>query len=131
MALVFNMFPDEVERTKALGAVMAAFAAAAALGPVVGGMLLSWFWCCSVFLLNVPLMLVLVVVAPRVVPEFRNPDAARIDVASVVLSTLAVISAIYGVKQIAQNGVDLVPVLAIGAGAGLGASRRSMRGPPC
>ena len=49
MALVFNMFPDEVERTKALGAVMAAFAAAAALGPVVGGMLLSWFWCCSVF----------------------------------------------------------------------------------
>jgi MFS transporter, DHA2 family, multidrug resistance protein len=129
MALVFNLFPDEVERTKALGAVMASFAAGAALGPVVGGLLLSWFWWGSVFLLNVPLMLVLVVVGPRLLPEFRNPDAARIDVASVVLSTVAVMTAIYGVKQIAQNGVDPVPVLAIAAGAGLGAifARRQLR----
>jgi MFS transporter, DHA2 family, multidrug resistance protein len=103
MALVFNMFPDEVERTKALGAVMASFATGAALGPVVGGLLLSSFWWGSVFPLNAtdagarraP---------PGILPEFRNPDSAPIDVASVVLSTVAVISAIYGVKQIARDG---------------------------
>jgi DHA2 family multidrug resistance protein-like MFS transporter len=75
----------------------------------------------SVFLLNVSLMLVLVVLGPRILPAFRNPDAARIDVAGAVLSTVAVITAIYGVKQIACDGVDPVPVFAIAAGAGLGA----------
>jgi DHA2 family multidrug resistance protein-like MFS transporter len=109
--------------------MMGSFAAGAALGPVVGGLLLSSFWWGSVFLLNVPVMAVLVVVGPRILPEFRNPDAGRIDVASVVLSTAAVIGGIYGVKQIARDGIEVVPILAIVAGAGLGAvfARRQLR----
>ena len=53
-------------------------------------------------------------------PEFRNPDAGRIDLWSVVLSLLAVFAAIYGLKQIAQDGVDWLPSLSIVAGVFLG-----------
>jgi DHA2 family multidrug resistance protein-like MFS transporter len=129
MALVFSMFHEETQRTKAVGVMMSSFAAGAALGPVVGGVLLSAFWWGSVFLLNVPVMALLVALGPRVLPEFRNPDAARIDVASVVLSIAATLTAIYGVKQIARDGVDAVPVLAIVVGLAIGAVflRRQLR----
>jgi MFS transporter, DHA2 family, multidrug resistance protein len=129
MALVFSMFQDETQRTKAVGVMMSSFAAGAALGPVVGGVLLSTFWWGSVFVLNVPVMALLLVLGPRILPEFRNPDAAPIDVASVVLSIAATLTAIYGVKQIARDGVDAVPVLAVVVGLALGAVflRRQLR----
>jgi MFS transporter, DHA2 family, multidrug resistance protein len=71
----------------------------------------------------------LLVLGPRVLPEFRNPVAARIDVASVVLSIAATLTTIYGVKQIARDSVDAVPVLAIVIGLALGAAflRRQLR----
>jgi DHA2 family multidrug resistance protein-like MFS transporter len=74
-------------------------------------------------------MLVLVVAGRRILPEFRNPEAAPIDLASVALSTAAVITAIYGVKQIARDGVDPGPVVAIAVGLMLGAvfARRQLR----
>jgi DHA2 family multidrug resistance protein-like MFS transporter len=116
MSLVFALFPDEVERTKALGIVMSSFAAGAALGPVVGGALLASFWWGSVFLLNVPVMGLLLIFGPRLLPEVRNPGAGRIDAASVALSIVAMLTAVYGIKQAARGGVGLPSLAAIGAG---------------
>ncbi len=116
MALVFNMFPDEVERTKALGIVMSSFAAGAAVGPVLGGVLLDSFAWGSVFLVNVPVMALLLVAGPRLLPEFRNPDAARVDLVSVALSIAAVLAVIYGVKQLAVNGYDAAPAASAAVG---------------
>jgi MFS transporter, DHA2 family, multidrug resistance protein len=107
MALVFTLFPNEVERTKALAVIMSSFAAGAALGPVIGGALLASFWWGSVFLLNVPVMALLLVLGPRLLPEVRNPGAGHIDAASVALSIAAMLTAVYGIKQAVRAGLDL------------------------
>jgi MFS transporter, DHA2 family, multidrug resistance protein len=69
-----------------------------------------------VFLLALPVMAALLVLGPRVLPEYRDPDAGRLDPLSAAMSVLAVLGVIYGLKEIAQDGLGLVPVLAIVAG---------------
>jgi DHA2 family multidrug resistance protein-like MFS transporter len=90
------------------------------IGPVVGGLLLEFFWWGSVFLLAVPVMALLLVLGPVLLPEFRNPEAGRLDLFSAVLSLAAVLAVIYGLKQIAQDGLGLLPSLSIVAGLALG-----------
>ena len=60
---------------------MASFSAGAAIGPVVGGLILAHFWWGSVFLINVPVMLMLLILGPLLLPEFRDPNAGRMDLA--------------------------------------------------
>jgi MFS transporter, DHA2 family, multidrug resistance protein len=129
MALLFTMFVDERQRGTALGVLMGCFAVGAALGPVLGGVLLDSFWWGSVFLINVPVMLVVLVAGPRLLPEYRAPDAALPDFASVVLSLVAVLGVIYGIKRGAQDGIDLAVAGTFVAGvlAGLVFLRRQSR----
>ena len=103
MALVSVLFADEKQRTAALGVMMASFAGGAGLGPIVGGTLLEflpWGW---VFIANVPVMVALLVLGPRLLPEFRTPDAGRLDIPSAALSLVAILSVIWGVKDIATE----------------------------
>jgi DHA2 family multidrug resistance protein-like MFS transporter len=120
LALIFNMFHDQEQRTFAIGVWIASYSAGAVVGPVVGGVLLEFFWWGSVFLLAVPVMALLLVLGPLLLPEFRNPDAGRIDLFSAVLSLTAVLAVIYGLKQIAQDGLEPLPALTILAGLALG-----------
>ncbi len=120
MALLFTMFTDERQRGTALGAMMGCFAVGAALGPVLGGVLLDSFWWGSVFLINAPIMLVVLLAGPRVLPEYRAPDAGRIDVASVALSLVAMLGTIYGIKRGAQDGIGAAVVVAFVAGVAAG-----------
>jgi MFS transporter, DHA2 family, multidrug resistance protein len=119
MALVFGMFPDPQQRTAALGVMMGTFAFGAALGPLLGGGLLELFDWRAVFVPNVPVMVGLIALAPRFVPELRNPAAGRVDVISVVLSTVAVLGVVYGVKHGATHGLGATDVVAIGGGLAL------------
>jgi DHA2 family multidrug resistance protein-like MFS transporter len=114
------MFHDPQERTVAIGVWIASFSAGAAIGPLLGGVLLAYFWWGSVFLLNVPVMLLLLAIGPVLLPEFRDPDARRFDLASAALSLIAVLATIYGIKQMAEGGVWL-PIVAVAAGLTLGA----------
>jgi DHA2 family multidrug resistance protein-like MFS transporter len=115
LSLIRNMFLDDRERTFAIGVWVACFSAGAVLGPLVGGALLGLFWWGSVFLINVPFMALLLVLAPIFLPEFRDESAGRLDLASALMSLVAVLAVIYGLKQMAEGAgllIGLVPVLA-------------------
>jgi DHA2 family multidrug resistance protein-like MFS transporter len=129
MALVFTMFTNERQRGTALGVMMASFAVGAALGPVLGGVLLESFWWGSVFLINAPIMLLVLVLGPRLLPEYRAPGAGRIDLVSVGLSLIGMLGVIYGIKRGAQDGIDpaVVVALVLGVAAGVAFLRRQAR----
>ncbi|WTK13234.1 MFS transporter [Streptomyces sp. NBC_01525] len=110
MALIRTMFHDDVQRSRAIGIWMTSFMAGAALGPLVGGALLNFFWWGSVFLMGVPVMLLLLVLGPKVLPEYRADAAGPMDLVSVVLSLVGMLSVVYGVKQIAGHGVTPLSV---------------------
>jgi DHA2 family multidrug resistance protein-like MFS transporter len=105
LSLIRNMFHDARQRTTAISLWGAAFAAGGPIGELTGGFLLEHFWWGSVFLINVPVMALLLVLGPRLLPEFRDPKAGRIDLTSALMSLGAVLAVIYGLKQMAQNGL--------------------------
>ena len=74
LSLIFHMFTDPRQRTVAVGVWIGAFSAGSAVGPVLGGVLLEAFWWGSVFLLALPVMGALLVLGPRVLPEYRDPN---------------------------------------------------------
>ena len=81
LSLIRNMFLDPEQRTFAIGVWVASFSAGGAIGPLVGGLLLDHFSWGSVFLINVPVMASLLVLGPLLLPEYRDPNAGRIDLA--------------------------------------------------
>ena len=121
LSLIRNMFLDDRERMQAIGIWIAAFSAGGILGPVIGGVLLQWFWWGSVFLLAVPVMLLLLIVGPKLLPEFRDENAGRIDLASALLSVAAVLAVIYGMKRLAEHGFAAAPFVIIAVGLAIGA----------
>jgi DHA2 family multidrug resistance protein-like MFS transporter len=121
LSLIRNLFLDERQRTVAVGYWVASFAAGAALGPLVGGLLLEHAGWGAVFALPVPVMVVLLVAGPRLLPEFRDPGAGRLDLPSAALSVAAVLSGVYGLKLVAQDGPSVAAGMAILAGVLLGA----------
>jgi DHA2 family multidrug resistance protein-like MFS transporter len=120
LSLIFNMFLDPKQRSVAVGFWIAGFSAGGAVGPILGGLLLENFWWGSVFLLALPVMAALLILGPRVLPEFKDPDAQRLDPTSAAMSLAALLSLIYALKQIAQEGFGPVPAGFIVAGLVLG-----------
>jgi len=121
LSLISNMFPDPGQRTRAIGVWMSSFALGGAVGPLVGGILLEQFWWGSVFLLAVPVMAGLLVLGPILLPEFKDPDAGRIDAWSGLLSLGAILPVIYGLKQMATHGIEASALAAIVFGVAMGA----------
>lgn len=113
LSLIRNMFLDPQERSLAIGIWVASFSLGAVIGPLVGGLVLTSFWWGAVFLLNVPFMLALLILGPLLLPEFRDPEAGRIDLISTLQSILAVLPVIFGLKRIAEDGWAMLPVLSI------------------
>ncbi|GAA0608549.1 MFS transporter [Streptomyces crystallinus] len=116
LALIRNIFHDPRERSLAVGIWGAAASAGAAVGPVVGGFLLENFWWGSVFLINLPVMAVLVLVGVKLLPESRDPNPGPWDLVSVLLSLVGMVAIVYAVKEAAVNGfgLEIAVVAAVG-----------------
>jgi DHA2 family multidrug resistance protein-like MFS transporter len=116
LALVRNIFHDDKQRRTAIAIWSTGLSAGAALGPVVSGLLLNSFWWGAIFLINAPIMVLLLVLAPALVPEFRVRDAGKFDLLSALMSLAAVLPVIYGLKEIAVHGIEPLPLVIIATG---------------
>ncbi len=120
MSLIRNMFHDEHERQFAIGVWIASFSIGGAIGPMVGGTLLQWFHWGSVFLIAVPVMALALLLGPALLPEYKDPNAGRLDLPSVALSLAAVLCTIYGLKRLAEHGVQWPALVCVALGIALG-----------
>lgn len=112
LSLLRSIFRDRDQRRFAIAIWASGFSAGAALGPIVGGFLLEHFSWGSVFLMAVPVLVPLLLLAPFFVPESRDPHPGRFDPTSVVLSLATMVPIVYGIKKLAVDGPSsLAPVL--------------------
>ncbi|WP_330264287.1 MFS transporter [Streptomyces griseorubiginosus] len=116
MALIRTMFTDPGQRAKAIGIWSGMMTAGIALGSVMSGVLVEYFWWGSVFLVNLPAMALLLVLGPILLPESRDPAPGRFDWPSVPLSMAAVLPVVYGLKEIPSDGWNVRYVLSITVG---------------
>ncbi|MFI6480058.1 MFS transporter [Nonomuraea sp. NPDC050663] len=120
MALLRTMFQDQRQLNTALSLWFSCFMVGMVIGPLVGGALLEHFWWGSAFLLGVPFMVVLLILGPVLLPEYRAPGAGRLDLVSVLLSLAAILPVVYGLKSLARQGWEPLPAAALLAGAVIG-----------
>ncbi|CAL9373018.1 Multidrug efflux pump LfrA [Nocardiopsis dassonvillei] len=120
LSLITVMFPDPRQRSTAVAVWLMSFTLGGVIGPAVGGALLEFFWWGSVFLLAVPVMAVLLAAGPVLLPEYRDASAGRMDPLSVLLSLGAILPLVYGLKEVAADGLRVSAVAAVAAGLAAG-----------
>ncbi|MGE5802647.1 MAG: MFS transporter [Gemmatimonadota bacterium] len=120
LSLIRNMFLDPRQRTTAISIWIISFSIGGAIGPLLGGVVLEYFWWGGVFLISVPVMILLLAVGPFLLPEYRDPNAGKPDVLSAALASAAVLLIIYGLKLIAQDGVSVAAVVSVLVGLTFG-----------
>jgi DHA2 family multidrug resistance protein-like MFS transporter len=129
LSLLRSIFTDRDQRRLAIAVWASMFSAGSALGPIVGGLLLEHFSWGSVFLMAVPVLVPLLIFAPLLVPESRDPNPGRIDPVSIALSMATMIPVVYGIKELAVHGFGISAWLPVLAGLGFGVIfvRRQLR----
>ncbi|MEU2203077.1 MFS transporter [Microbacterium oleivorans] len=120
MSLLRSIFTDRDQRRLAIAVWASMFSAGSALGPIVGGVLLEHFAWGSVFLLAVPVLIPLLVLAPLLVPESRDPHPGRIDPVSIVLSMATMVPVVYAIKEVAVHGPGPLPLVLVLVGLAFG-----------
>src|SRR5690625_65919 len=127
-SLLRMMFHDETQRRFAIAVVFSAFSAGGALGPLLGGVMLEHFWWGSVFLINVPTMLLLVLAGRVLLPEREPGSTGSADLPSVVLSVVGMLAVVYGLQElVAGAGAGLLALVAAGVGVLVLFTRRQRR----
>ena len=99
LAIITNLFIDPVERAKAIGIWSAVSGMAVAFGPISGGFLLEHFWWGSVFLINLPIVIVALAAGAWLLPTSRDPGAHRLDMVGVLLSVVAISALVFTVIE--------------------------------
>ncbi|NYV74938.1 MFS transporter [Streptomyces sp. UH6] len=121
IALIRTMFTDPRQRAQAVGLWSAVMTGGVALGSVMSGLLVEFFWWGSVFLVNLPAMALLLILGPLLLPESKDPSPGRFDLLSVPLSMAAVLPLIHGLKEFASDGWRPEQGVFVGAGLLFGA----------
>ncbi|PWH07496.1 MFS transporter [Brachybacterium endophyticum] len=128
LSLIRNIFSDPRERRTAIALWAAAFSGGAALGPIVGGLLLENLWWGSVFLLALPMLVPLFALAPLLVPESRDPRPGPVDPVSIGLVMATMVPFVWAIKTAADGGITLPILAAVGVAliAGIAFVRRQL-----
>ncbi len=129
LALIRGLFPKGRERSVAVGIWASGFSAGSALGPMIGGLLLEYFWWGSVFLVNLPVIAVLIVGGTALVPELPIRNRGPLDLAGAGLFLVGTLGFVYFIKEAAAQGVSagVATTGAVGAGALALFVRRQLR----
>ncbi|MBS1848305.1 MAG: MFS transporter, partial [Actinobacteria bacterium] len=104
LSILTNTFRDPTERAKAIALWAGVSGLGVAIGPLAGGYLLVHFWWGSIFLVNVPLVGVAIIAALVIVPESRDPQAPRLDLAGTAMSTIGLIGLLFGIIEGPSQG---------------------------
>ncbi|HCR3568597.1 TPA: MFS transporter [Proteus mirabilis] len=118
LSIVRQVFTHPQERAVAIGIWSAVASGGAALGPLIGGLLLNHFWWGSVFLINVPIVLLVLPFSIWLIPHFSGQRQHKIDYLSSILILIGLVSAIYTLKEIGKaytqwNEVIIATLIAI------------------
>lgn len=116
LSLIRNLFHDERQRQQAIGVWISSFSVGGAIGPLVGGVLIEYFHWSAVFWAAVPVMVLVLILGPRLLPEYRDPAAGKMDLWSAGLSLWAVLAVVYGLKLALEQGVSRTAAAAVAAG---------------
>lgn len=113
LSLIRSMFEDPKQRTLAIGIWITSFSTGGAIGPVIGGIILEYYWWGAVFLVAIPIMILLLILGPFLLPEFKDPDAGKMDLVSAFMSLATILSVVFGIKVAVKEGLHLQPVFFI------------------
>lgn len=122
LSLIRNIFLNDKDRRVAIATWAAMFSGGAALGPIVGGILLEHFHWSAIFFINLPLIAVFIPAAFLLLPESRDPNPGRIDPLSIALSMLMLAPLVFAIKHIMAEGIDMLFWGSVSVAAGAGAS---------
>ncbi len=120
LSLIRHMFANPRQNALAISIWLSCLISGSILGPLVGGILLEHFWWGSVFLVGIPPMILALLLGKKLLPEYKDPDAARLHFPSVFLSLAAILPFIYGVKELAAHGWHALSFVSLVIGIGFG-----------
>jgi len=106
LSIITNVFTDRKERAQAIALWSATAGAAIAIGPVTGGWLLEHFWWGSVFLVNVPVIVVALVLGRLYVPTSRDPAAPPVDLPGALLSIVGLVLLVWAIIEGAHGWTE-------------------------
>jgi EmrB/QacA subfamily drug resistance transporter len=119
LSIVTNVFTEPAARARAIAVWAGVAALGLGLGPLVGGWLLERFYWGSVFVVNVPVVIVALVAGRLTIPESRAPNAGRLDPAGAALSIAGLSALLYAITEAPANGWTSPTTLAAFAVAGV------------
>ncbi|MGI5399436.1 MFS transporter [Streptomyces sp. CA-135486] len=108
LAVLMYVFERE-EQPKAIGIWAGSVGLGIAIGPIAGGLLLEHFWWGSIFLVNVPIVIIAVIAMMVLVPDSKDPNPGRIDPLGVVLSVIGLVLLVYGIIRGGELADFLAP----------------------
>lgn len=113
LSLLRSMFQVRKERRLAIAIWSIGFATGGALGPILGGILLQNFHWGSIFFLHLPFVIPLIIGAPFLIDESKDPTPGPFDIVSILLSMATMTPIAFAFKHTASYGVDIWTILGV------------------
>lgn len=114
LSIIRITFTDDRERSLAIGVWAAVASGGAAFGSVVGGILLEFFWWGSVFIINVPVVILALILTPRLVPDIPGNPQRTWQISGAIIVMIGLVGVIYAIKETSK--IDPSILIAVGSG---------------